>query len=199
MEFTLIGGGGHTQSLLNMLPEGFTPKGYTDFAPKDGIDLPWLGPDSEATGPIHIAVALGADDSLAARRSLIDRFASGNQFVTLVAKSAIIAGGTSIGDGSAVMHGAIINGATIGRNCIINTGAIIEHGVKLGENCLIGPGAIICGGVTVGNDVVIGAGATVRNGVMIASGAIIGMGAVVTSSIDIPGRYVGIPAAKLHD
>ena len=32
------------------------------------------------------------------------------------------------------MHGAIVNGASVGDFCIINTGAVIEHGVTLGRN-----------------------------------------------------------------
>ena len=36
------------------------------------------------------------------------------------------------------MHGAIINAyAQIGKNVIINTGAVIEHDVKIGDNCHI--------------------------------------------------------------
>ncbi len=197
IKFTLIGGGGHCESLLKALPKGLEPLGYTDLAPAPGLALPYLGTDSAASGPVHIAVALGADDSLATRRRVIDRF-SAFEFVTIVAPTAIIAHSSIIGSGSAVLHRAVVNGAAIGRNCIVNTGAILEHSVAVGENCFIGPGAIICGGVTIGSDTVIGAGAIVRNGVKICGGAVIGMGAVVTRDITAPGRYVGNPARKMQ-
>lgn len=198
MEITFVGGGGHCRSLCQMLPSYIAVKGYTDVKEVPGMPLRYLGTD-EALGNewIHIAVALGADDSLSARRKLIDRFKPTHKFVALIAETAICADNSEIGPGSAVMHGAIINGAKIGWNCIINSGAIVEHEVTLGENCFVGPGAIICGGVEVGHDVIIGAGATIRNGIKICSGAVIGMGAVVISDITEPGKYVGVPAVKL--
>lgn len=192
--FCLIGGGGHARSLLQMLPPDVACAGYTDIAPVEQMPIPYLGTDSELlAGPLHIAVALTGIDSLDARRRIIDRLASAT-FVTLTAPTAILAPGSEIGPGAAVMHGAIINGAKIGPHTIINSGAIVEHEVSVGENCFIGPGAIICGGVTIGHDVIIGAGACVRNGVSIPSGTIVGMGAVVTHTITTPGVYTGNPA-----
>ncbi len=193
MKFTLIGGGGHCESLLKAIPENLTPAGYTDFGPVEGMPIPWLGTDSEASGPVHIAVALGRDDSLRARRDAIDRFA-GTEFVTIIAPTAIVAEGSQIGKGCALLHRAVVNGASIGPNTVVNTGAIVEHSTSIGENCFIGPGAVICGGVTVGDDVLIGAGAILRNGISVCGGAVIGMGAVVTADITEPGTYVGNPA-----
>ena len=44
------------------------------------------------------------------------------------------------------MNGSIINSkAIIGKNCIINTGAIIEHGVTIGNFNHISTGVIING------------------------------------------------------
>lgn len=196
MKFTLIGGGGHCESLLQALPQGLVPLGYTDLAPVDGMPVPFLGTDSEARGPLHIAVALGSDDSLALRRRVITRF-HGAEFVTIVAPTAIVTPASVIGSGSALLHRVVINGATLGPHCIVNTGAIVEHSAHIGENCFIGPGAIICGGVTIGRDVMIGAGAIIRNNLTICPEAVIGMGAVVTRDITTPGKYAGIPARKL--
>lgn len=195
MELTLIGGGGHCRSLLQMIPSVITIKGYTDLHPVQGMPIEYLGVDDAVTSEwIHIAVALGRDDSLTARRQLIDRLTPGHKFLTLIASTATCVNPTELGAGSAIMHGAIINGAKIGKHCIINSGAIIEHDVMIGENCFIGPGATICGSVEIGNDVIIGANACVRNGVKICSGAVIGMCAAVVTDILEPGIYTGIPA-----
>lgn len=199
MEVTFIGGGGHCRSLLQMLPRYIVANGYTDLHPAENMPLQYLGDDSVITPGdwLHIAVALGPDDSLTVRRRLIDSLKEGHKFLSLIAETSICATNTEIGNGTAVMHGAIINGAKIGQHCIINSGAVIEHEVKLGENCFIGPGAVICGGAEIGSDVIIGAGATVRNGVKICSGATVGMGAAVVSDITEPGKYVGVPAVRL--
>lgn len=198
MELTLIGGGGHCRSILQMIPSVIDVKGYTDLQPRPEMTIDYLGQDDDATGEwLHIAVALGTNDSLQARRRLIDNLTPGHKFLSVIARTATLVDPTEIGAGSAIMHGVIINGARIGRHCIVNSGAIIEHDVELGENCFIGPGATICGGVKVGSDVIVGANASVRNGVKICSGATIGMGAAVVSDITEPGVYVGVPARKI--
>ena len=51
------------------------------------------------------------------------------------------------------MHGAIINsGAEIGKNCIINSRALIEHDAKIESNCHISTGAIVNGNTIVKKD-----------------------------------------------
>lgn len=198
MELTLIGGGGHCRSVLQMIPSVITVKGYTDLQPVEGMPIEYLGGDDATDSEwVHIAVALGTDDSLVARRQLIDRLTPDHKFLTLIASTATCVDPTELGAGSAIMHGAIINGAKIGKHCIINSGAIIEHGVRLGENCFIGPGVAVCGGVEIGSDVIIGANASVRNGVKICSGAVVGMGAAVVKDITEPGTYIGVPAKRI--
>lgn len=40
--------------------------------------------------------------------------------------------------GSHIGHGAIIHGATIGKNCLIGMNAVIMDNVELGDECIIG-------------------------------------------------------------
>jgi transferase hexapeptide repeat len=160
--------------------------------------LQWLGDDDVFMSrypdmPVHIAVVMGCGGSLSVRRRLIERYAAYASPV-LISSSALVTPSSKIGDGCAIMHRAVVNGAEIGAYSVINTGAILEHGVIAGSNLFVGPGAIVCGGVRIGDDVMIGAGAVVRNNVAIPSNTIIGMGSVVTASIYEPGTYVGVPA-----
>src|SRR5918997_2613372 len=41
-------------------------------------------------------------------------------------------------EGAHIGHGAIIHGATIGRNCLIGMNAVIMDEVELGDECIIG-------------------------------------------------------------
>lgn len=41
-------------------------------------------------------------------------------------------------DGAHIGHGAIIHGATIGRNCLIGMNAVIMDNVELGDECIVG-------------------------------------------------------------
>src|SRR5919107_833477 len=40
-------------------------------------------------------------------------------------------------------HGAIIHGATIGKNCLVGMNAVIMDGVELGDECIVGALAFI--------------------------------------------------------
>lgn len=197
----LIGGGGHALSLLQL---GLPVDGYVDRRECPGLKgrLPWLGDDAAflaSCSPddwrVHIAIVGGSGKEMGLRNRIARRYQDYDG-ATLIAPTAIVAGGSRIGEGSAVMHGAIINGATLGRRCIVNTGAVVEHGCAAADNVFIGPGATVCGGVTIGDDCFIGAGATVRNCVTICSGVTIGIGAAVAADITEPGVYTGVPAKK---
>jgi len=41
-------------------------------------------------------------------------------------------------EGAHIGHGAIIHGATIGRNCLVGMNAVIMDNVELGDECIIG-------------------------------------------------------------
>jgi len=41
-------------------------------------------------------------------------------------------------EGSHIGHGAIVHGATIGRNCLIGMNAVIMDNVDLGDECIVG-------------------------------------------------------------
>lgn len=41
-------------------------------------------------------------------------------------------------EGAHIGHGAIIHGATIGRNCLIGMNAVVMDGVELGDECIVG-------------------------------------------------------------
>lgn len=198
----LIGGGGHTRSLL---AAGFDAdiRGYVDVKPNPDLGINYVGNDKDFLSddpaipmPVHIAVISDKDCTMALRRKIIEHYKK-NPMVSLIAPTAEMAPGTVIGAGSALLRACVINGSKIGKYCVVNTGAILEHDVDLGENVFIGPGAVVCGGVTIGDDCYIGANATIRNGVTISSGVTVGMGSVVIHDITSPGTYAGNPCRKI--
>ncbi len=193
----LLGGGGHALSLLEALPQGAEAIGYTALARSNGMPIAWLGTDDDFRNRFSpddvrllCAFVYNGRPDLRLRQRIIDGFV-GWRFFTMVASTAVVTPESVVGDGSEVMHRAIINRAKIGRNCVINTGAIVEHDCRIDDNVFVGPGAVIGGEVSIGADTFIGLGAMVRNGVKIASGVVVGMGAVITADICEPGIYVG--------
>jgi sugar O-acyltransferase (sialic acid O-acetyltransferase NeuD family) len=86
------------------------------------------------------------------------------------------------------------NEARIGRQCIVNTRALVEHDCVLEDGVEIGPAAVLCGRVFVGANTWIGAGATILPRLRIGANAIIGAGSVVASDIPDGAVAVGVPA-----
>ena len=46
-------------------------------------------------------------------------------------------------EGAHIGHGAIVHGATIGRNCLVGMNAVIMDEVELGDECIVGALALI--------------------------------------------------------
>jgi carbonic anhydrase/acetyltransferase-like protein (isoleucine patch superfamily) len=53
---------------------------------------------------------------------------------------------TIIGKNVTIGHGAVINGATIGDNCIIGMNSSLLDGAIIGEECIVGANAVITSG-----------------------------------------------------
>lgn len=69
--------------------------------------------------------------------------------------------------------------ATLGKDCCIDTGAVVEPGVVIGDNCHIGANAVLHTGVVLGNHTSVGANSTlshclIGNNVIIHRGVHIG-------------------------
>lgn len=120
-------------------------------------------------------------------------------FYTAIHPSAQISGiDVVIGEGTVVMPGAIINsGAKIGRHCIINSAAVVEHDNLIADFVHVSVGAHMAGTVTVGARTMLGVGSAVKNNVSITGDCTIGAGAVVVDNIEESGTYVGVPAKKV--
>jgi sugar O-acyltransferase (sialic acid O-acetyltransferase NeuD family) len=107
----------------------------------------------------------------------------GFQFPVIISPTAYVSPHAILGEGTIVMHGAIVNaGAKIGINCIINSQALIEHDATVSDHCHISTGAILNGSVCVGAGSFVGSGSVVKEGVEIGQRSIVGMGRFIRHS-----------------
>lgn len=122
----------------------------------------------------------------------------GRQLVTLIHPTATVGSRVTIGEGTVVMAGAVINpDSIIGRGVIINTGSSVDHDCRVADYAHISVGAHLGGTASIGESAWIGAGAIVINNVFVCASCMIGAGAVIISDIFDKGTYVGVPAKRI--
>lgn len=107
-----------------------------------------------------------------------------------VAPSATISGEVTIGQGCAILHGAVITaeGApiAIGADCVVMEHAVVRASggsatrfpTAIGNACIVGPGAYVVG-ATIGNGCFIASGARVFNGATMGDGSGVALGGIV--------------------
>ena len=116
----------------------------------------------------------------------------GFQLPVIVAPTAHISRHATVGAGTIVMHGAIVNaGARVGNNCIINTSALVEHDATVEDHCHISTGAILNGDVKIGAGSFVGSGSVIKEGVTLGKGCVVGMGLSVRHNQADGARFLG--------
>jgi sugar O-acyltransferase (sialic acid O-acetyltransferase NeuD family) len=202
-QIILVGGGGHAKACIDVIESDSTwnLKGYLDVKQtlSNSYGIAYLGSDLEASKFVHEAqflITVGQLGHSPIREKLFNELKKANaEFAIVKATNAIISKKSIIGNGTIIMHGAILQADTfVGENCIVNDRVLIEHDSTIGNHCHISTGAIINGGVKIGNGVFIGSGSVLRNGITIGDNCVIGMGAVVTKSIGDGLTVFGNPA-----
>ena len=194
----IIGAGGHGKVVAdNALKNGYTDICFVDdHSTGECMGFPIVGTSADIPnlndGKTDFIIGIG-------NNSVRKKIAEANDvnWITLIHPSAQIAVNVSIGKGSVIMAGAVINAcATVGDHCIINTRAVIEHDNVIEDYAHISPNAALGGTVRIGEQTHIGIGATVINNIDVCGNCVIGAGAVVVKNITECGTYVGVPARK---
>jgi sugar O-acyltransferase (sialic acid O-acetyltransferase NeuD family) len=201
----LVGAGGHARVLLDLLGEiGREVKGVLtpdrEYWDRELKGIPILGGDDRinlfGTNDIEIVNGIGSVGDPSTRiKVFLAMKGMGFFFATIKHPSAIIAKDVSLGEGTQIMAGAVIQpGCMIGENVIINTGAIVDHDCRVGNHVQISPGAVLSGGVGIGSKTHIGTGVSVIQGIRIGVSVLVAAGSVVTR--DIPDNVCvrGVPA-----
>jgi sugar O-acyltransferase (sialic acid O-acetyltransferase NeuD family) len=199
----LIGGGGHCKSVIDVAENaGYTILGILDTPENLGkkvLNYQIVGTDENIRDYVDKAfflVTVGQIQDPTLRIKLHAKvYQAEGHFATLIANTAHVSNYSSIGEGTVIMHQAVVNAdARIGIGCIINTFANIEHDVVINDFCHISTGAMINGNCTVGKGTFFGSQSVIVNGLNITEGCVIAAGALVRKDILQKGIYAGIPA-----
>lgn len=186
----LIGAGGHCKSCIDVIEQlgGWQIAGIVDkkgSGMTDVLGYPIIGCDDDLPELRkqydYAFVSLGQIASAALKKSLFNQLKNlGFQQPGLVSPLAYVSQHASLGEGTIVMHHALINaGAQVGANVIINSKALIEHDAQIGDHCHIATNAVINGDVRVGESSFVGSGAITKQGIEIAANSFIKAGSLV--------------------
>lgn len=199
----LIGGGGHCKSVIEVAESaGYTIKGILDLPENIGnriLGYPVIGSDDQIKDFVkdHVfIVTVGhiKDASLRIKLHQKIRDAKGT-LATLIAGTAYVSNRAVLGEGTVIMHQAMVNAdAKIGKGCIINTFANIEHDAVIEDYCHISTGAMVNGNCRVGTETFLGSQAVMVNGTVITQGCVIAAGSMVRKNLSVKGVYAGNPA-----
>ncbi|MHB8475482.1 MAG: acetyltransferase [Steroidobacteraceae bacterium] len=183
----LLGAGGHARACIDVIEqEGrFAVAGLVGLPRERGariLGYPVLGTDADLAGLLrnytHALVTVGQIKTAEPRMRLFEILQGrGCTLPVIVSPRAYVSPHATVGDGTIIMHGAVINAAAVvGRNCIINSQSLIEHDAVIADHCHISTAASINSGVRIGCATFIGSNSSVRQAVNIGERCLIGMG-----------------------
>lgn len=120
-----------------------------------------------------------------------------------LARSAVVLGDVTLGDGSSVWYGAVLRGdlnrIVIGHHTNIQDNAVVHVAdawpCLLGNWTTVGHGAVVHA-CTIGDEVLVGMGAVILDGAVVGDQSLIGAKALVTQGTKVPpgSLVLGAPA-----
>jgi sugar O-acyltransferase (sialic acid O-acetyltransferase NeuD family) len=207
----LIGSSGHAKVVIDIVEKekryqiiglidafrsiGETTIGYAVLGAE--VDIPELVEKNNITGFI---VAIGDNRVRAQVVANIKKICPSVPFVSTIHPTASIGKEVTIGCGTVIMAGAVINPCcSVGEFCIINTNASLDHDSSMENFSSLAPRASTGGNCTIGNFTAIGIGAILRHGISIGNDTVIGASSLVMKNLgDLIVAY-GIPARKIRE
>jgi len=175
----LVGGGGHCKSVIDVAESaGYTILGVLDRPEEVGkrvLNYQVIGTDDDMVkyaDKAEFVVTVGQIKTSALRVKLHNELVkAGCKLATIVSPYAHVSHYASLGEGTVVMHQAVVNADVhIGKGCIINTFANIEHDAQIGNYCHVSTGAMVNGGAQIDNETFLGSQSVVNQGVNIMGG-----------------------------
>jgi sugar O-acyltransferase (sialic acid O-acetyltransferase NeuD family) len=206
----VFGAAGHGKVVLDILQllggiviagllDDFKPSGYECLGHEvlGGLQsLPAIAKQLE--NPL-IAMGIGDNWRRAQLVEEIRRLSPSTEFMSAIHPGAQIGSQVSIGQGTVIMAGVVVNaGANIGDFCILNTNASLDHDSTMGDFASLAPGVATGGQVQIGSFTNVGIGAAILPSVSIGRHSVVGAGSVVVKAVPDEVIAYGVPARVIR-
>jgi len=200
----IVGAGGHGVSVASVaLAAGYVILGFIDREKQGQIlmGIPVLGDLEDVNHRSQCVFAVAVGDNTMREHVYQEMMGRDSQlqFPVLAHPSAVMGFSSKVGDGTVLMPGAIVGPlAQVGRFCIINTRASLDHECVMGDYSSLAPGAMTGGNSKIGLRSAICIGARVDHSTTIGQDTVIGGNSYANR--DIPSHCVayGTPAKVIR-
>lgn len=207
----IVGSSGHAKVLVDIFEKdgGFEILGFIDgFRNKGDSTLGYEVLGNENDIPQLLAENKGCEIFIAigdnwTRKLIYDRLVAlvpNLEIASAIHPSAQIGKNVTIGKGSAIMAGAVVNSCSeVGDFVIINTNSSLDHDCRMGDFSSLAPGVTTGGGVVIGDFSAIGIGATISHRITIGAHTVIGAGSLMLDNCGDQELLFGTPAKLVRN
>jgi UDP-perosamine 4-acetyltransferase len=202
----VLGAGGHAKVVIELIRAGgrYHIAGVigANSATGNVLGVDVIGTDADLPslrrkGLEYAFVAIGDNGKRSSAGQRLKQY--GFQLINAISPAAIISPTVLLGQGIAVMAGAVINAQSrVDEHAIINTRASVDHDCHIGDGAHIAPGCALAGNVTVGRLAFLGVGVHAIPGVRIGESAIVGAGACIVRDVPAHALARGVPARVIR-
>lgn len=200
----IIGAGGHATSIANIaLACGYSIECFIDkHKTSESLLGTRIAPDIQnIKNPEDHHYAIGIGDNHARQKLYENLTAEKNNliFPPLIHPSATISFFTEIGEGTVIMPNSCIGpNSKVGKFCIINTHASLDHDCLMGDYSSLAPSATTGGKVIIGERTAICIASTIKHGLEIGSDCVVGASSLALHNISNNTVSYGIPAKEIR-
>lgn len=206
----VVGASGHAKVIVETVvqEDKYTVAGLLDNIRQAGdevLGFPVLGSEENLRELIErysihgLLIAIGDNFQ---RSQMYERLSTAHpqlEMVSAIHPQASVSPSAVYGPGTVIMAGAVVNAESrIGKCCIVNTRASLDHDCHMSDFSSIAPGVAVGGSCKIGRRTSVGIGAVLKHGVSLGDDTVVGAGAVVLNSFGDEKVVFGVPAREIR-